>query len=761
MEVLNHMDVKSLAIAQPTFLPWSGWYDLVDQVDFLVLLDDVAFSKQSWQQRNRIRTPEGLSYLTVPVHTAGKLGQRICDTQTAGTAFVQKILRTVAQNYRRARFFDRYYPELCSVLERSAVTQSLSELNCGLIEWLGAQLGVTTPSVRSSQLGVGGKRGAHVAMLCEHFGAKSYISPPGAEDYLIEDRAEFDRRSIAVEIHMYEHPVYRQCFEPFEPFASALDLLLNEGDRAGDILRSGRKPARALQKHLTGRDERVDFGVRGRRTAMNIAVRVDASSSIGAGHFLRCLTLADSLKSCGWRIRFVSRHLPLEFQGMLRHRGFSLSDIGAASSGETGASQTDDAAETNRALSGVSWEWLIVDHQGLDARWETQVRRSAEHIAVIDDLADRRHDCDLLLDQNLHVDLYARYARRVPAGCRMLLGPKYAWLREEFRVVRQHVEPRDGEVKRVLIYFGGEDAENYTGHAVEAIAGLGVAGLQVDVVAGYGNLRCEELHSHCIAQGFAWHADPGRVAELMAAADLAIGDGGTPLWERCYLGVPTLAIFTAESQRQQIEAAARDGLVYAPERNGESTSFIRHHAAVLLHNRYLRTALSRAGLKALDGEGVWRVVRNLTRRNIELRTATIADADDLFNWRNDPAVRAASRIPDVLDRDTHQSWVLASVTSVDRILLIGECDRSPAGVVRFDLSGIEAEISIYLVPGTHPPGQGRSLLQCAERWLAVNRPEIARIRARVLAGNERSARLFLGAGYVIEFADYTKRISRQ
>jgi RimJ/RimL family protein N-acetyltransferase len=171
--------------------------------------------------------------------------------------------------------------------------------------------------------------------------------------------------------------------------------------------------------------------------------------------------------------------------------------------------------------------------------------------------------------------------------------------------------------------------------------------------------------------------------------------------------------------------------------------------------------MSRAGRRAVDGEGVWRVVRNLTRRNIELRTATVADSDDLFNWRNDPAVRAASRIPDIIDRNTHQSWVVSSLTSIDRILLIGDCDGSPVGVVRFDLSGIEAEISIYLVPGPHPPGQGRSLLQCAERWLAVNRPEIARIRARVLAGNERSARLFLGAGYVIEFADYSKRIGRQ
>jgi UDP-2,4-diacetamido-2,4,6-trideoxy-beta-L-altropyranose hydrolase len=741
------MDVKSLAIAQPTFLPWSGWYDLVDQVDFLVLLDDVAFSKQSWQQRNRIRTPDGLSYLTVPVLTAGKLGQRICDTRIAGTAFVQKILRTVAQNYRRAKFFDRYYPELCAVLERCAASESLSDLNCGLIEWLGAQLGVVTPSVRSSQLGVGGKRGAHVAMLCEHFGAKTYISPPGAEDYLIEDRLEFDQRSIAVEIHVYEHPVYRQCFEPFEPYASALDLLLNEGDHAGDILRSGRRPARRLQNGV---------GIRGGRTAMSIAFRVDAGSDIGTGHFFRCLTLADALKSCGWQIRFVSRHLPRTFQGMLSVRGFGFSDIGGASSG--GTSQAGDAAATIHALSGSSWEWLIVDHDALDARWETELRQSAESIAVIDDLADRPHDCDLLLDQNLHSDADKRYAGRVPAGCTLLLGPSYALLREEFRQVRKHVKPRDGGVKRFLIFFGGVDAENYTAQTIDAIAGLHVTSLHVDVVVGAGNRRRDEIISQCFRHGFVCHVDTNRMAELIGAADLASGAGGITTWERCCLGLPTLAICAAENQTEQIAAAACDGLLYAPERQHEWLRFIQHHVALLLENRFLRTAMSRASMRAVDGEGVWRVVRNLTRNDIELRAATVADSDSLFNWRNDPAVRAASRIPDVIDRKTHQSWVTASVNSGDRILLIGTREGSPVGVVRFDLRGTEAEISIYLVPGPHPPGQGRSLLQCAERWLAVNRPAIARIRARVLAGNERSARLFLGAGYTIEFADYSKRI---
>jgi hypothetical protein len=236
----------TVAMAQPTFLSWAGWFDLAAQVDLLIVLDDVAFSKQSWQQRNRIRTPEGLSYVTVPVRSAGRLGQRIVDTELASEVFIDKFIRTVSQNYSRAAYFTRYFADFCAVLKQSATPGKLLELNCGLIDWFAMQLDIITPRVRSSELAVQGKRGALVAKLCEHVGAKRYVSPAGAEEYLLEDRAEFDSRGIAVELQVYEHPVYRQCFQPFMPYASVLDVLLNEGNAAAGIIKSGRRAARSL-----------------------------------------------------------------------------------------------------------------------------------------------------------------------------------------------------------------------------------------------------------------------------------------------------------------------------------------------------------------------------------------------------------------------------------------------------------------------------------------------------------------------------------
>lgn len=235
-----------VAILQPTFLPWLGWFDIADQVDLLLILDDVAFSKQSWQQRNRLRTLQGLEYVTVPIRSAGRMGQAIRDTETVGLHFVQKLERAISGSYARAPYFKTLFLDFCEALRKSAESGRLSDLNTGLIEWLFSALGIPTPWQSSSTLNTQGKRGEYVAALCEAVGANDYLSPAGAETYLLEDRAAFDRRHIEVWLHEYDHPEYQQAFAPFMPYASTLDLLFNEGPRALDIIRSGRRPPRGL-----------------------------------------------------------------------------------------------------------------------------------------------------------------------------------------------------------------------------------------------------------------------------------------------------------------------------------------------------------------------------------------------------------------------------------------------------------------------------------------------------------------------------------
>ena len=241
---------KICFISQPTFLPWLGWFDLADQSDVMVLLDDVAFSKQSWQQRNRIRTRNGLEFLTVPVKSSGRLGQMILDCELADQPFSKKMITTFQANYANAPFFADFIEELAATIEAGVDTGSLVELNCAVITWMANKLEVTTPMIRASALGAGGERGEHVAAICECVGADRYLSPAGAEDYLIEDKAAFDQRDISVMLHVYEHPEYVQSFDPFMPYACALDLIFNVGPVAAEVMRSGRRPARMLGENM-------------------------------------------------------------------------------------------------------------------------------------------------------------------------------------------------------------------------------------------------------------------------------------------------------------------------------------------------------------------------------------------------------------------------------------------------------------------------------------------------------------------------------
>lgn len=503
---------------------------------------------------------------------------------------------------------------------------------------------------------------------------------------------------------------------------------------------------------------------------MRIAIRVDASTEIGTGHFTRCLCLADALKIRGARIRFVSRQLPAHLQRSLAsagHEFFPLSSIPVEPSlGETahaqwlGTSQQADARETSEILADVIWDWLIVDHYALDARWESALRRVAKNIFAIDDIADRKHDCDLLLDQNLYFHAESRYTGKVPPGCELLLGPRYALLREEFSMFHGRTRPRTGPVKRALIFFGGVDTQDYTGRVVDTLGNIAMSAVHVDVVIGTQYALRRQLESKCVKYGFSLHIQTARMAELVMAADLAIGAGGSAIWERCCLGLPTLSFSVADNQKEQVADAALSGLLYAPEVEGEFGSAIQCHVRALMENYHLRYVISRNGMEAVDGCGLLRVMERLISSAIEIRTANLDDSAMLFSCRNHPTIRAVSRNSEIVDWESHQRWFNSVLIATDRVLLIGQRGDSPVGVVRFDIQGDEAEVSIYLVPddsGKHT-GQGRNLLKSAEQWFAANRPSIKKLRGYVLGHNERSRRLFAGAGYQVEAVSYIKKL---
>jgi len=309
---------------------------------------------------------------------------------------------------------------------------------------------------------------------------------------------------------------------------------------------------------------------------MKVAIRVDASNAIGSGHFMRCLTLANSLQPFADDICFVCRALPQYLQEQLALNGHRLAQLpattgnhaqateGLAHSHWLAVSQKQDAADTAAELHTADYDWLVVDHYGIDQRWERSLRGSTKNILVIDDLADRSHDCNALIDQNIYHQMESRYAGKVPKACTLFLGAKYAFLRDEFHQQRANIrirgEKNDKAVANLLIYFGGVDADNHTLEAIEALLETGGDVRDVNVVIGAQHPDRENIQAVCAAHGFNCHVQTPRMAELMAEADLAIGAGGISAYERLYMRLPSLLRPIASNQVEQLECMAADGL---------------------------------------------------------------------------------------------------------------------------------------------------------------------------------------------------------
>lgn len=293
---------------------------------------------------------------------------------------------------------------------------------------------------------------------------------------------------------------------------------------------------------------------------MNVVFRSDASTALGSGHVMRCLTLAEELRSQGAVVTFVCRVCEGDMCDAIAGRGFVVFLLNIAASG---ASWEEDAVQTQSSLqtAGVVPEWLVVDHYSLDRRWEALLRRKTRHIMVIDDLANRPHDCDLLLDQNFDSPLHRSYVRLLPAAARLLLGTEYALVRREFREHRQcALARRTGQLGRILISMGGTDPANDTAVALAGLATQAAAGIALDVVIGAGNPHRQAVRQLCADNPRAeLHIQTSRMAELMMRADLAIAAGGSTTWERCVLGMPALVTIQSDDQAPIARAVEKAG----------------------------------------------------------------------------------------------------------------------------------------------------------------------------------------------------------
>lgn len=480
---------------------------------------------------------------------------------------------------------------------------------------------------------------------------------------------------------------------------------------------------------------------------------------MGSGHLVRCLTLAEELRRRGAEVGFLCREHAGHLCALVEARGFALTRLamGPDSAADDapghahwlGASWQQDAEQCRHALASLSTpvDWLVVDHYALDRRWDLAMRPCARRLLVIDDLADRDHDCDLLLDQNLVADLDRRYSRRLPPGCPTLLGPEYALLQADYAALHRTATPRRGPVRRVLAFFGGADPQGLAPRFRDAWSQVRPKGIEVDLVLPFDAPAWAPID----LPGLRLHRDLPTLAPLMAQADIAFGAGGASQWERLCLGLPAVVVATADNQRAIAEELQRRGLIrYLGSHEQVDAGRLAAALREVVAGVELE-AWSRRCLATVDGLGAQRVAAVLGANAEDPLTVRPVRAEDealLLRWANDPGTRANAFASEPISADGHRAWLAARLSSPDDCVMyvVEVAGAVPVGQVRFDRGARAWSIDYSIAPVFRGRGLGRPLLAAAIAALLEREPA-ARLVGEVKPGNLASRRVFESLGF--------------
>jgi UDP-2,4-diacetamido-2,4,6-trideoxy-beta-L-altropyranose hydrolase len=369
---------------------------------------------------------------------------------------------------------------------------------------------------------------------------------------------------------------------------------------------------------------------------MKVAFRADASLQMGSGHVMRCLTLADALKAQGAQCHFISRAHAGHLLELIRQRGFAVTALPVELHQPSTSSQVvnapvqepaharwlgcdwqTDARQTGTILASLQPDWLAVDHYAIDQRWEAALQSHYKKLLVIDDLADRPHRCDLLLDQNLGRQPQD-YVGLVPAQCQVLIGPQYALLRPEFAVLRLYsLQRRQAQpvMRQLLITMGGVDQPNATGQVLQALKTCALPQeCRITVVMGLAAPWLQNVRE--LAAQMPWPTDVvvnvSDMAQRMADSDLAIGAAGSTSWERCCLGLPTLMVVLADNQKEAAEHLEHAGAAHCLSLNDQLQQQIQDRLILLLNQREQLSQMSICASEITDGNVVERIVSAMT-----------------------------------------------------------------------------------------------------------------------------------------------------
>lgn len=493
---------------------------------------------------------------------------------------------------------------------------------------------------------------------------------------------------------------------------------------------------------------------------MNIIFRCDSSTIIGTGHVIRCLTLANVLKKNGINCEFICREHKGNLIQYIKNQGFNVYKLLTPEKSEgnkknsisthaswLGVSQEQDARNCEPILRQIRPYWLVVDHYALDENWEKMIRPYCKKIMVIDDLADRKHDCDLLLDQNISAD-QEKYQLLTPKNCQIFTGPKFALLRPEFEKWRKYSINRrkEGKIKKILITFGGVDNENFTCKILEILYQSHLPKtIEITVVMGETAPHLNKVKELVkkIVNPIQVLVDINNMAEVMANSDLAIGAAGSTSWERCCLGLPSLVMILAENQKNSAVALTTAGHAILIKYLSELISTIQE----LLNTRQKVLNLIESSSKIVNGLGAQIIAQHiLNGSNCHFRLMMEQDLGMVRLWRNHPNVRSYMFNKKKISKLEHKKWFKNISLNKNHILLIFENFNEPQGFLNLTIQENSViEWGFYLSPEAQG-GRGKLFGKEAIRY-CFETLKAKEVYGKVLLDNIRSRKFHEGLGF--------------
>lgn len=440
-------------------------------------------------------------------------------------------------------------------------------------------------------------------------------------------------------------------------------------------------------------------------------IRTDATSSIGIGHVMRCLALAQAWKSRGGQAVFIGM-MPESCRRRLIQEGFQYYFLPAPHPDQSDLKITMQTIEQSRLASSEEPGWIVVDGYHLSADFQGGLRKAGFRVLVIDDYGHQpNYAADIILNQNPGAEKIT-----YPDGkCRLLLGTKYVLLRNEFLAETSPNQTRQRPAKNILVSMGGADPGNATLKILKGLAQANLFDTDVRVLIGPANIHRDSLEQFRLQKklNFSLLDHVQDMRPLLQWADVAVSAAGSTCLELAYFGIPMALVVLAENQRLVAAALAekKAALNLGWARDLSEVTFTEV-LTKLIGDGALRDDLSRNSRQLVDGQGRSRVVEAMTPTHLRLRKAQAADSSFFLKWANEPYVRGMSFHAEPIPEQTHIQWFQAKLTSMESALWVAENEYGvPAGQIRFDKKNQETIVSLSIAPEFRGCGLGEKLIR--------------------------------------------------